>query len=80
MDNDFSLYEATTVNLVSQTVNYRLLEAVVDNALIQYLKFMKMENNEVLYEIYRLLQRYLHITDQRSKLEEYLPKNDCSRT
>ena len=39
-----------------------------------YSKFMKIQNNEVLYEIYRLLQRYLHIIDQRSKLEEYLPK------
>lgn len=46
-----------TVNLVSQTVNYRLLEAVVDNTLIQYLKFIKIQNNGVFYEVCRLLEK-----------------------
>lgn len=56
-----------TVNLVSQTVNYRLLEAVVDNTLIQYLKFIKIQNNGVFYEVYRLLEKYLDIIDQRKQ-------------
>ena len=43
LGNDLVYFDQITVNLVSQTVNYSLyLGAVVDNALIQYLKFIKI--------------------------------------